>query len=122
MIRPSGLPGRRSLAPMSEIMTTAQKVNSGPEQQRTPLGRVLCRVGVHEGRWSYEAEGDCFQRRECGRCGSAQERTRHQLEWRYKRDGACDGVRSCERCDAVEVRSERTRHQWDKTYDIPTRW
>ena len=89
-------------------------------RQRTPkswLMAVLCRLGMHGGRWAYVAEGNCTQGRECGRCGSVYVRTKHQREWRYIRKCTCEQIRSCRRCNAAN--GERTRHEkWSESWDV----
>ena len=92
-------------------------------RQRTPKPwpmAVLCRLGMHQGRWAFVAEGRCTQGRECARCGSVHMRTKHQREWRYVRDQSCGQVRSCTRCNAAN--GERTSHEWGETWEPETRW
>ena len=89
-------------------------------RQRTPkswLMGVLCRLGMHDGRWAYIAEGSCTQGRECGRSGSVHVRTKHQREWRYKLEGSCFQIRVCARC--ADVNKTRTQHEkWGPTYSV----
>ena len=89
-------------------------------RQRTPkpwLMTVLCRLGIHRGPWSYLAEGDCTQGRECGRCGAVHVHTKHYRGWQYKREGSCSQIRVCTRC--ADVNKYRTKHEaWGDTYSI----
>ena len=92
-------------------------------RQRTPKPwpiAVLCHLWMHEGRWTYVAEGNCTQGRECARCGSVHARTKHQCEWRYIRERTCEQVRSCRRCNAAN--GERTGHEWSEPWEPETRW
>ncbi len=90
----------------------------GQERARVPwYVKVLCRVGIHRGRWEYVAEGHCTQMRECLPCGATKVRTRHKREWRYTGESTCKQARVCGRCDASD--KNRTRHEkWGKSYSV----
>ena len=89
-------------------------------RQRTPkpwLMAVLCRLGLHQGKWEYVAEGNCSQGRECGRCGSVHARIKHRREWRYIGESTCEQVRTCRRCNALS--GNRTRHEaWSAAWNV----
>ncbi|MBI4202527.1 MAG: hypothetical protein HY532_05380 [Chloroflexi bacterium] len=100
-------------APSEDMQDTGQ----GEGRTRVPwYAAMLCRVGIHTGRWEYLAEGQCTQMRECRRCAATKVRTKHQREWRYARDGRCEQIRTCKRCNAVS--GERTKHQWGENYTV----
>ena len=113
----------RSVAAASAPAASQHTPLSGRDKDRTRVPwylAMLCRLGMHEGQWTYAAEGDCTQGRECGRCGSVHVRTQHQREWHYIRARACEQVRSCGRCNVAN--GERTSHEWGETYGVETRW
>ena len=102
--------------------TDEAQLVTGSGRQTTPmpwLMSLLCRLGLHDGRWGFAAEGNCTQGRECERCGSVHVRTKHQLEWQYIRERNCGQVRTCMRCNATK--GERNSHDWSESYVVERR-
>lgn len=86
-----------------------------PKAPHRPWYRdVLCKCGIHRGKWVYLAEGACKQMRVCHRCGRVDQRIKHVRKWEYIRDGNCEQTKVCTRCqDSVNM---RTRHVWGQTW------
>ena len=102
-------------ATRSSIKTmTAEQINDQYQIQnamRVPwYAVILCRLGIHWGKWDYVAERNCSQLLVCGRCGATRLRTRHQRQWVYVRNGHCKQVRTCQRCQAES--GNRIKHDW----------
>jgi hypothetical protein len=69
-----------------------------------------CRLGIHEGNWSYAGQEDCTLTRICNRCGVRNSKVEHAWsDWVYLKDGSCRQGRLCSRCSAVE---EAVTHRW----------
>jgi len=81
---------------------------------------MLCRLGIHSGKWVYVAEGNCRQLRVCGRCGKTGVRTKHQRQWQYIYSGLCEQAKVCPRCGAST--GHRTRHEWGGAWDTGNWW
>ena len=75
---------------------------------------ILCRSGIHWGKWEYLKENECSQQKVCQRCSKIRTRTKHQWEWRYIKSGSCEQEKVCKRCSCVT--RQRIRHDWGPTY------
>lgn len=82
--------------------------------QRPWYHDLLCKCGIHRGKWVYLAEGACKQMRVCHRCGRVDQRIKHVRKWEYIRDGRCEQTKACSRCR--DSGNMRTRHVWGPTY------
>ncbi|MER7270391.1 hypothetical protein ABT344_19065 [Micromonospora carbonacea] len=81
------------------------------DQLKAAFGKAKCRVGAHDGEWTYVADGECGMRMVCRRCGVPQTRTTHRYgDWRYTgADDDCAASRTCRRCSHAE---HRDRHEF----------
>lgn len=107
----------KSPASTPELPSWTTELDTRPRTTARPwYWDVLCRCGIHRGRWAYVAEGACKQMRPCQRCGKADIRTRHIRRWQYSWMGRCDQTKLCARCG--ERSGRRTRHTWGPSYTV----
>ncbi len=71
---------------------------------------ILCRCGIHQGRWLYVTEGKCQQLRLCRFCGKTDMRMKHIRSWRYIKNDVCEQTKICARCQFSQ--GQRIEHQW----------
>jgi len=106
---------RQSPVSREEVPQQQKGFDTGPGIGRMPWFKaILCRSGVHAGRWVYLAKGTCTQLRVCQRCGKTDRRTRHQRQWQYVRSRDCAQVKTCLRC--ADKGRHRTKHVWGAAY------
>jgi len=103
------------LNPTSSLQDLDIIVGNG--KKRIPLyAAVLCRIGIHQGKWVYLTISNCHQLKVCRYCRVTLGRIKHQREWQYVRKGACEQERVCRQCS--EINGRRIKHDWGPVYSV----
>ena len=105
----------RRLNPDLTTNCLKSKDDIGDSKKRSPwFISILCRCGIHQGRWLYVIEGKCQQLRLCRFCGRTDTRMKHIRSWQYIKKGACEQTKICARCQFSQ--GQRIEHQWGPTW------